>query len=184
MTRRELKERYFDWLCEMIRYNGRNASQSSYRKLLRRLHEIEFTYTIPMDGNREADGIELRYRFGDDNHYFQPMIGSFLDDCPCSMLEMMTALAIRCEQIMSDPELGDRTGRWFWNMISNLGLGGMTDDRYDRFYTDETVKKFLNHEYKRDGTGGLFTVKQSGKDIRSEEIWCQMCWYLNEAESE
>jgi hypothetical protein len=37
-----------------------NRYSKSYRKLFARLHDTEFTYTIPMDGNRAEDGIDLR----------------------------------------------------------------------------------------------------------------------------
>ena len=62
MTRDELIDQYFDWMYQLVvddRY-----SNKSYRKLFARLYDTEFTYTIPMDGNRAEDGIDLRYRFG------------------------------------------------------------------------------------------------------------------------
>lgn len=52
------------------------------------------------------------------------MIASYLDNRPCSVLEMIIALAIRLEEhIMDDPDIGNRTGQWFWDMIVSLGLG-------------------------------------------------------------
>ena len=104
-------------------FDGRYSKRLSYRKLLRELHRIEFTYSIPMDGNRAEDGVDLRYRFGYENGYSSSMISVYLDNRMCSVLEMMIALAIRCEEhIMDDPDIGNRTGQWFWNMIVNLGL--------------------------------------------------------------
>ena len=44
-------------------------SNKSYRRLFYKLHDTEFAYTIPMDGNRAEDGIELRYRFGREQGY-------------------------------------------------------------------------------------------------------------------
>lgn len=38
-------------------------------KLLRHLHNIDFQYMLPMDGNRAEDGIDLRYRFGYEKEY-------------------------------------------------------------------------------------------------------------------
>ena len=109
------------------------------------------------------------------------MIAAFLDNQPCSVLEMMIALAIRCEEhIMDDPDVGNRTGQWFWNMIMNLGLGSMTDDQFDKRYAEQVIERFLNREYEQDGEGGLFTVKHCKHDLRTVEIWYQMCWYLDE----
>ncbi|MDO5540810.1 MAG: hypothetical protein Q4F83_12210 [Eubacteriales bacterium] len=180
MTRDELNNAYFEWMYQLV--CGEQCSKRlSYRKLLYLLHDMEFTYTIPMDGNRAEDGIDLRYRFGYENAYKSSMIATYLDNQPCSVLEMMVALAIRCEEhIMDDPDIGDRTGQWFWNMIVNLGLGSMSDTNFDRDHAEKIVHKFLNHEYKRDGKGGLFTVKRFQIDMRSVEIWYQMCWYLDE----
>lgn len=156
--------------------HDRYSEEISYRKLLLHLHNTEFTYIIPMDENRAEDGIALRHRFafasGEDE--------SCLDIGPCSVLEMMLALAIRCEEeIMLDPDIGDRTGQWFWGMINNLGLGGITDGRYDKAFVDDILERFLNRQYAYDGKGGLFRLRNSGFNMNNVEIWHQMCWYLN-----
>lgn len=178
MTKNELIDRYFDWMYQLVvddRY-----SNKSYRKLFSRLHDTEFTYTIPMDGNRAEDGINLRYRFGREEGYDDRMIASFLDDCPCSVLEMMMALAIRCEEhLMDNPDVGDRTGQWFWDMIVSLGLGALDDRHFDRYYVDNVLERFLEREYERNGEGGLFTVN-NGRNMRTTEIWYQMQYHLTE----
>ncbi len=180
MTRDELNNAYFEWMYQLV-CGEQHSKRLFYRKLLYLLHDMEFTYTIPMDGNRAEDGTDLRYRFGYENAYESSMIATYLDDQPCSVLEMMVALAIRCEEhIMDDPDIGDRTGQWFWNMIVNLGLGSMSDTNFDIDQVEKIIHKFLNHEYKRNGEGGLFTVKHIRIDMRSVEIWYQMCWYLDE----
>lgn len=81
---------------------------------------------------------------------------------------------------MDDPEYGNRTGQWFWNMVNSLGLGSMTDDRYDAYSIDRTIEIFLDREYDADGQGGLFTVRHCDEDMRNVEIWTQLCWYLND----
>ena len=79
---------------------------------------------------------------------------------------------------MDDPDVGDRTGQWFWSMITSLGLGSMTDDRFDWHYTHTVVTRFLNREYEPNGKGGLFTIRNCHRDLRKVEIWDQLCWYL------
>lgn len=134
-----------------------------------------------MDENRAEDGTDLRYRFGEAYRYKDAEVAANLDDRPCSVLEMMVALAIRCEEhIMDDPAVGDRTGRWFWDMVDNLGLGAMSDARYEEEYIDAVLERFLNRKYDRDGAGGLFTVKRCPHDLRSVDIWYQMCWHLDD----
>lgn len=171
--RDEIINDYFEWIYKLV-CRDRFARSISYRKLLMRLHEIEFVYSIPMDENRAADGVSLRRRFAVDSDATDALDG------PCSILEMMVGLAIRCEEnIMDDPAYGDRTGQWFWGMINDLGLSGMDDIHYERRKVDDIVVRFLNHEYSRDGKGGLFHVRNSTRDMRKKEIWSQMCWYLD-----
>lgn len=180
MTKDELNNLYFEWMYRLIS-KERLSKKKSYRELLLYLHNVDFNYLISLDANREEDGIELRYRFGRKYQYDDPMISRYLDDRPCSVLEMMIALAIRCEEhIMDNPDVGDRTGQWFWNMIESLGLGSMTDEKFDEDYANRVIERFLNREYKRNGEGGLFTVKHCRRDLRTVEIWYQMCWYLDE----
>lgn len=167
---------YFEWLWNFTKCRG----HSQNRKIITLLHNIEFRYSIPMDANREEDGIDLRYRFitevGIPKNY-QEVYG-YLDG-PCSVLEMMIALAIRCEEsIMDDPDIGDRTSEWFWLMMKNLGLDYMSDRKFDRDIAEEKISIFLDRRYKRNGEGGLFVVNGRG-DLRKVEIWYQMCWYLD-----
>lgn len=168
MTRSEINDKYFEWLYDLVCGN-RYAKGISYRKLLAYLHEVEFTYIISNDANRAEDGIDLRRRF--------PY--GFALNGPCSVLEMLIALSIRCEEsIMDDPKLGNRTGQWFWRMITNLGLGSMSDNRFNEDDVRYIINRFLNREYDPDGHGGLFTV-YCDYDLRDVEIWIQLGWYLN-----
>lgn len=169
-----INNEYFDWLCEQVDIM-RFSKHVSYRRLLMRLHEIEFTWLIPFDDNRADDGIQLRRSFAlvrGDASLSDYIVG------PCSVLEMMVALAIRCETTMDDDAVGDRTGQWFWGMIHNLGLSPMIDSAYDRTYIDKVITRFLNREYEPDGKGGLFTIKHCDRDLRTVEIWWQLSWYL------
>ncbi len=177
MTSNELNNKYFEWMYQLVCDNQR----LSYRKLLSYLHNVEFIYIIEMDGNRAKDGIDLRYRFGYEQGYDNQTISTLLDNRPCSILEMLIALAIRCEEhIMDDPDIGNRTGQWFWNMIINLGLDSMHDSMFDENYVENVVSRFLDRKYKWNGEGGLFTIEHCKRDLRTVEIWYQMCWYLDE----
>jgi hypothetical protein len=99
---------------------------------------------------------------------------------PCSVLEMMVAIAIYCEEhVMDDPDYGDRTGQWFWGMISNLGLGAMHDENFDRRDVENKITRFLDRQYDPDGKGGLFRIRNCEHDLRKVEIFYQLCWYLN-----
>lgn len=144
------------------------------------LHSVEFRYSIPNDGNRAKDGIDLRYRFSLFSSSYDMDTTMDMLDGPCSVLEMIIALANRCEEdCMDDPVIEDRTTQWFWNMIVNLGLGSMTDDRFDKRFVKSTIERFLDRDYEPNGKGGLFTIKETDRDLRTVEIWYQLCWYLD-----
>lgn len=181
MNRDKVINDYFEWLFNLV-CGKKYAKQISYRKLLTHLHNIEFTYIIPMDVNRAEDGIDLRWRFvcsleTPPDHY-ENLLADL--DGPCSVFEMMVALAIRCEEtIMDDPSIGNRTGQWFWGMVVSLGLGGMADSKFDRQFVDAIVSRFLSRKYEADGKGGLFTIRNCDRDLRDVEIWHQLCWYLD-----
>ena len=179
MVQDNINKMYFEWLFDFV-CARRYRPPISYRKLLSYLHYRDFTYIISRDENRACDGIDLRYRFMkscwkcSDRDVLRAL------DRPCSVLEMMVALALTCEEtIMDDPLKGDRTGQWFWGMINSMGLGTMIDDEFDQDYVEDVVDRFLNREYSPDGHGGLFVIKNCDRDLRNVEIWNQLCWYLD-----
>lgn len=178
MTRKELINKYFEWMYQLV---YKDIKDVSYQKLFCQLYDTPFHYTIAMDGNRAEDGVDLRYRFGYEYKLESPEIATYLDNKECSVLEMMVALAMRCEEhIMDNPDIGDRTGQWFQNMIVNLKLDQMTDENFDKRYVSQVLHRLLNRQYQRNGEGGLFTVHHNKIDMRSVEIWYQAMWYLNE----
>lgn len=180
MMTNSLENSYFNWMCGFV-YDTTYTGVLSYIKLLKHLHYTDFQVLIPHDQNRAEDGIDLRYRFGRECGYDDALIASELDNKPCSVLEMMLALAIRCEEtIMTDNAEGDRTGQWFWNMVLSLGLSSMTDENYDHQLVKNVLTIFLNRMYQPDGQGGLFTYPDCPYDLSEIEIWTQMNWYLGD----
>lgn len=172
----QIKNEYFEWLYNYA-CKGRINDKISYRKLLMLMHDITFDFYIRNDMRRAIDGTDLRYRFAAVKHYDN--IGAILDD-PCSVLEMILALAIRIEEnIMCDPAYGDRTGQWFWDMLSNIGLGRMTDDIFNEKVASQKLYNFMERQYSPDGKGGLFYIQNCDQDLANVPIWTQACWYLD-----
>ena len=170
-----IKSDYFEWMYEMV-CGKRFAPGMTYRKLMTFLHDVEFVYFVPYDENRAEDGIALRYRY------------CLMHDCtelewcltgPCSMLEMMLALALKCEELMDNMSIGDRTAQWFWSMVTNMGLGSMNDTNYNEWLVNDVIATVLNREYEPDGRGGLFHVRGWDRDMRTAEIWHQLMAYIN-----
>lgn len=180
MTRREINNEYFQWMLGFL--YSKNITITLYKKLLHQLNNIDFRYSIPLDANREDDGIQLRYRFGYEKGYSLHEIAYYIDDRPCSVLEMIIALAIRFEEhVIGNPEIGDRTSDWFWEMIDNLGLlkfVGFYDSK-DEKKVDYIINQFMDRNYANDGHGGLFFIPNCQYDMRSLEIWYQMQWYFD-----
>ena len=183
MVRDELINDYYNWICGIVCET--KAKQCNFSKLLSYLHSVQFDYIIGRDGNRAEDGMDLRYRFGYENKINQVAIADILDDRPCSVLEMMVALAVRMEDhIMYDPDKGNQQSHWFWVMFDNLGLQPMTNSRFEEHRADiyDIVDRLNYREYEPDGTGGLFVTTDPTKNMLEEEIWYQMMEYLKELE--
>jgi len=172
----ELSERYYRWICRV----AMEHEADEYSQLLRYLFTKDYRYTHPRDANRESDGIDLRYRFGYLHGIALPEVTCELDDKPCSLLEMMVALAIRCEEnIMRSFDIGDRTHIWFTNMLDSLGIA-QNDHKFNREEVDQAVENFFNRNYAPNGKGGLFCLKHPYEDLRKVEIWDQAMWWIDE----
>lgn len=177
-------EEYFNWLYSLVGQTTR--AYSNYKNLMLCLYSIEFYWSVEHDENRELDGLELRNRFCE---IYDLDIGEFEETFskPCSVLEMMVALAFRIEDsLMWDPVKGNQTYRWFWEMVRNLGLTSdeFLDDNWDRdayVKTVITVTKMLNRDYDYMGHGGLFPLKNPNcVDQTGIEIWYEMQNYYGE----
>ena len=172
----QISELYFEWMCDQVC----DDEHSEYKSLLHHLNNREFVVSNPsiiMDENRYDDGVNLRYLFDcRSRRISNSEIAKYLDNRPCSVLEMMVALAVRVEDtIRAD------TAIWlFWEMIESLGLTGMDEDHYNFRYVEECVDKLINRCYASNGKGGLFTVRNHRRDMRDVDIWCQLMWFLNE----
>lgn len=167
---------YREWLVSLAFDCCANCGE--YRELFEYLYSREFVYSIERDSNRAKDGLCMRDTFAELYGYLG--IRDYLD-MPCNMLEMMFALSDRCErQFMSDPDLGDRTGMWLHNMLTSMGIDDLVDGYFDEFQASRAVDTLLAHSYRKNGCGGLFTVKKRNVDMRNAEIWYQMNWYLAE----
>ena len=174
-------EEYIEWIAHERLYLT-DKEYKSYTRLIFFLTGIEFEWVVPRDENRAADGLALREDFTYET-------GLFLDSSTnlmprCTFFEMLAALAYRCEsQIMLDFSNGYNVSRWFFIMLENLGLKDLTNSKFrrdDENYIMQRVNNFMDREYKKDGTGGIFVVKNRKIDMTEEEIWKQCMAFLNE----
>jgi hypothetical protein len=163
---------YYRWLIDLLHddYLG-----DFYQKLLMQLFDTEFIWFVEYDENRAADGIELREEYRRET--------GFESGChdKCTVLEMLVALCRDCnDELMYDPELGDRTGYWFWVMMENLGLDIYDDYHYDSDAVDTILERFLTRDYDENGFGGLFPCVNNVCDFRDKDLWWQLNAFLEE----
>lgn len=164
---------YFDWLCAIVIPDPER--RVDYAKLLCTLMDTEFRWVVRRDKNRAIDGLELR-------DIFEEETGEGCDvGGPCSVLEMLTALAIRCnDEIMYDPDDPKRADRWFWMMIHNLGLDFYVDERFDRRAVAKKIDDFMDRNYGQNGQNCPFFLSKTVHNFVHMEIWYQLNHYLME----
>lgn len=157
---------YIHWvLKDKLRISDKDIRK--YLHIVLALANVEFIWRHPMDENRAIDGLELRSDF-------EYETGGYLDKSSglmpqCTMFEMLAALAIRCEnQIMRNSLIGDRTCKWFFEFLDNLGVLG--DERKVKNACDDFFE----------GRKDLFPLKNKRINQKNEEIWRQLMAYLNE----
>lgn len=176
-----LYDYYFDWLYEQVAIDC--PRRRPYIKLLLYLFNRDFYWLVPMDENRYYDALELRDEFLDYyiDHHWAVITIEIEEEFKrhASVLEVLITLSRRChDDIVGDDSYGS-TGVWFWRMIGNLNLYSMDDFNFDREMVDRIIDIFLNRKYSHDGEGNIFYIRGDSRDMRSVEIWCQLCWYVN-----
>lgn len=176
------EDRYFKWLVDQL--NDKNHDPEEYSELLSFLHTVDFYYSVWFDENRLKDGEALRW------HYIVDSKADYIDEMefnnqygslPVTVLEVLVALSRKIGlDLMYDPQYEYNIGYWFWKMLKNIGIGWMSNDIFDMNEAMVKVHLFLDRRYKRDGSGGIFTIKNPKIDMRKEELWKQVNHYLNE----
>lgn len=170
------QHRYFLWLMDLI---GADAySDNGYSFMLSELMDISFYALIDRDNNRAEDGVYLRHLYEIENGEHVSDLGE------CRVFEMLVALARRCDKdLMYTPSYGDRSSEWFWMMMRNLGLTKYSNDNYNQHDVRQIITRFLDRDYSKYGTGGLFPLRNiaaAKRDQREIEIWDQMQLYMIE----
>ena len=167
---------YFNYLLNIV------GGREKYSRILRELYKIDYYSTVPNDDNRGSDGLMLREDFIDDRGHHAL---SYFDNRPCSVLEMLIALAQRLEFEVAQTDFEKTPKEWFWILINNLGLSKVTNESVgdypkilDQVHT--TVLRMLSRSYAPNGDGGLFPLNNAKRDQRGVEIWYQMTEYLME----
>lgn len=158
---------YYEWLINKVT----DRSHTRYTELLLHLFEVNFDiFIIERDENRAEWGKTLRYWYTEEGNELD-----IPEDKPCSILEMMIALADTCH---NDTEKS--VSFWFWRMASNLGIDIFDDQNYNENELDEMLERFLYRKYDATGHGSLFIVDDPPVPLFDVELWTQMQWAMTE----
>lgn len=154
----------------------------SYWLVAEMMHRKTYRFYIHNDDNRAADGVALREEFGE-HHFIDDILQTM--NAPCSMLEMMIALARRAEFQAWGTELPQSVGDWFWLMMRNIGLDQfsdavMMDSPHCHDEVDLILDRVIERRYDSRGRGGLFPLRYSVEDQHKVEVWYQLSAYILE----
>lgn len=167
-------DRYFEWLKGLITNPHNNNLIIKNHLVLSILYNRPFLVhpSVPMDKNRMYDGLELRENFIQETGRYRH---KFISD-ECSVLEMIVALSIRCEETIMGDNISNNSYKWFWKMLEMMGI----KDSHDEMFIQSRIDNLINRTYDYDGRNGcLFIINSPRKRLPEVEIWYQMAWYLN-----
>lgn len=173
MSLDEQRANYFAWLVSQV-------SGDEYLILLKLMHDTEFYTSVGRDYNYETKAKDLRVTWFKEN--CNPDEHFALDGC-ATVLEVLLVFAMEMDYMLWNPEYGDRTAQWFWELVGNLGLADMSDDRYfergGTYRVTDTLQEFIGREYDHDGHGNVFFIDNSDFDFRTTELWYQLNAYVS-----
>lgn len=163
-------ERYLKWLSVL----AFGSKVNEYAELTLLLWNTPYEFNYDLDKDRNTDGLSLRARYCMVNpDAITPQCFPAIGD-PCSTLEALLGIAIRCDEIIGEPDQSNIAG-WFKILLDNL-TGG--DGNYS--YIQADLERWFSRSYAPDGRGGLFPLKNPVHDQRFIPTWAQMCSYLSE----
>lgn len=168
-----LEGMYFNWLYSQVSDPTARPLTQRYTKLLDIFYHTEFVPLVLGDDSRVEDGQDLRAEFLRERGLTE--VGKLPSE-GCSVLEMLIAFSRRAAFITDHgPQ------QWFWVMLHNLGLEGVSDATSPSPQAIQNVlDTFLSRTYTSKGFGGLFPMHHTQNDQRGIEIWYQFHEYLLE----
>lgn len=172
---------YRKWLESIVEVNL-DSDYETHHMLIDALDKVNFSYYVREDINRADDGVYLRTRFMQESG----MTPSYhIRTAPCTMLEMLVALAERMFFASPDEDLYLSPRDTFIEMMKNLDLWKMWDDEWTTdpaFYEELVFSKchdINNRTYNAAGEGGIFPLYPPLPfDSRETELWYQTQEYL------
>ena len=156
---------YYIWL------RGLTGDNPNYQSLICQLDTTPYKWAFVLDENRAAGGKNLRakYAFETSTNEEDVRVG------PCSVLEMLIGVASHMQDILNYD-----ISKWFWTLIRNLGLDVFPDYAYDSSSVGFIIERWLSRNYRSDGVGSIFPLRDYPGDCRNLDVWSQMNAWINE----
>lgn len=174
----DIYEEYFNWLVDSLNLNAGYKIQ--HYSLFKALHNISYEYFNVMDENRYQDGIDLRYRFGSDTNIPYYDITECIDICECSVLEMLVALILKIDNMITYDPKDSLKAELFVDIAKSLGINEQINANFNQEYVNQCIFNWLHGQYEVNGQGGIITVQYPRQDMRTVDHWTQVMWYVNE----
>lgn len=172
-----LRDHYIHWLEEELTGESKHPDRS-YLELVSVMLDTEFTWSVDMDDNRIADGMELRWEFAE---RFRVPRDTMASIAPPSFIEVLLGLSRRLAFVA-----GGTPARWAWQLLVNLGLDRMWDhlSRSKTRTTLDILGVVMSRSYQPNGDGGFFPLAWPDRDQREVELWYQLNAYAEEQQPE
>ena len=155
---------YYCWLESLV-------NDGSHSILIRYLFDVEYRWQMILDQNRSAGGLNLRTKFA----YEHSIDIRDVSEGPCSVLEMLIALAYNMTDILEE-----EPGTWFWVLLTNLGLDQFDDRHFDEREANYILETWLDRRYACNGHGSIFPLTRYFGDCRNLDTWGQMNAWIAE----
>lgn len=174
-----LKESYLHWLeNELTRESDR--PDHTYFELVYLMFHTEFKWgpeyewSVTMDDNRLADGMELRAEFAESYGASRSGMNRL---GPCSFIEVLIGLSRRLAFVAGGSAPG-----WAWQLLINLRLERMWDhlSRSKSQAASRIMDAVIRRDYAPNGDGGFFPMAWADRDQRQVELWYQLNAYAEE----
>lgn len=173
IIKKSLLDDYYNWVVADL--GVRKRKYVHYKKLLRCLFKITYTWSVPFDENRYSDGMALRYHFCEDNGLSERQWKDFYLSIwfPCSVLEMLAAFS---KKIAASPygRDDDFNGFMFWIFMENLGLLEFDDTNFDENRVKEIVEEWLSGSEMSE----ILPIKIDMSEKNDMDLWKRMTIYM------
>ena len=164
---------YLLWLLAIVCSNEEIAA---YSMLFEQLYETSFFAVIARDDDRRIDALALKRYFVEEHGLDQPA-----EEEP-SVLEVLVAFSQKLDEVIGDEETCP--GKFFWYMLSSIGLLSFKNDCYNSASVERKLKRFMERRYNANGDGGCCYFPLSTVDLTKIDMWYQWMWYMSSQEEE